>query len=194
MDNKKKIRWGVFALLVLCCIGSFSIGTRGIIGGIILAGSAALMCPASDNISILAGREKAAVILSVVLALIGGATLPAGSSKSPEKQEEPTRAVAEPATETAARTVEIETDTTAEATTETTAGSVTETEASAKTTTQRTQTVREWIVNLDSHVFHYPFCHFVDSMSEENKYSQTGTYAELISMGYEPCKSCNPHG
>ncbi len=50
----------------------------------------------------------------------------------------------------------------------------------------------DYIYNKNTKKFHYPSCSSVDSMKESNKGYFTGTRDELISMGYEPCKRCNP--
>ena len=49
-----------------------------------------------------------------------------------------------------------------------------------------------YILNTNSKKFHYPDCSSVGRMSEKNKKEFNGDRSELISDGYEPCKSCNP--
>lgn len=49
-----------------------------------------------------------------------------------------------------------------------------------------------YILNTNTHKFHYPDCSSVDRMSERNKEEFTGSRDEVISMGYEPCGNCNP--
>ncbi len=49
-----------------------------------------------------------------------------------------------------------------------------------------------YILNTNTHKFHYPGCSSVDDMSESNKQSYTGTREEVIAMGYDPCGRCNP--
>ncbi len=51
---------------------------------------------------------------------------------------------------------------------------------------------REYVLNLNSKKFHYPWCSSVDKMKEKNRLDYTGTREEIIEMGYEPCKNCNP--
>lgn len=51
---------------------------------------------------------------------------------------------------------------------------------------------REYIVNINTKKFHLPDCKYANSMKIENRKSETGTREELIHMGYEPCKTCNP--
>ena len=50
----------------------------------------------------------------------------------------------------------------------------------------------QYILNLNSHKFHYPDCNSVKVMSESNKGIYTGTREDLIEQGYEPCGSCKP--
>ena len=49
-----------------------------------------------------------------------------------------------------------------------------------------------YILNTNTHKFHYPSCSSVDSMKEKNKQEYYGTRDDIISQGYEPCKRCNP--
>ena len=49
-----------------------------------------------------------------------------------------------------------------------------------------------YIANTNSHKFHYPSCSSVGQMKENNKWYFTGSRDELIELGYEPCKRCNP--
>lgn len=49
-----------------------------------------------------------------------------------------------------------------------------------------------YILNTNTKKFHYPTCSSVDQMAEKNKQVYSGSRDEIISMGYEPCKRCNP--
>ena len=49
-----------------------------------------------------------------------------------------------------------------------------------------------YILNTNTHKFHYPTCRSVKQMKEENKQNYTGSRDDVISMGYDPCKNCNP--
>lgn len=49
-----------------------------------------------------------------------------------------------------------------------------------------------YILNTNTHKFHYPTCRSVKQMKETNKQDYTGNRDDVISMGYEPCKNCNP--
>ncbi len=50
----------------------------------------------------------------------------------------------------------------------------------------------EYVLNTNTKKFHYPSCSSVDQMKESNKQYYTGTRDEVIGMGYDPCKRCNP--
>ncbi len=50
----------------------------------------------------------------------------------------------------------------------------------------------DYVLNTNTHKFHYPSCSSVNQMSEKNKQYFTGTRDEVISMGYDPCKRCKP--
>ena len=54
--------------------------------------------------------------------------------------------------------------------------------------------IREWkyIINVNSQKFHLPGCQSVEKMSRKNMQGFNGSREELIEMGYEPCKNCNP--
>ena len=49
-----------------------------------------------------------------------------------------------------------------------------------------------YILNTNTHKFHYPSCSSVDQMKESNKQEYTGTRDEVIAMGYDPCGRCHP--
>lgn len=50
----------------------------------------------------------------------------------------------------------------------------------------------EYILNTNTHKFHYPACSSVRQMSEHNRQAYNGTRDDVIAMGYEPCRRCNP--
>lgn len=60
-------------------------------------------------------------------------------------------------------------------------------DADSKVTTENT-----YILNTNTKKFHYPACSSVDQMAEKNKQVYSGSREEIIAMGYEPCKRCNP--
>ena len=51
---------------------------------------------------------------------------------------------------------------------------------------------QDYVVNTNTDKFHYPGCASVSQMKDKNRMDFTGTREELIAMGYEPCKNCNP--
>lgn len=54
------------------------------------------------------------------------------------------------------------------------------------------QTEADYILNTNSMKFHTPECKSVKRIHSENKEEYYGTKEELLSMGYEACKNCNP--
>lgn len=49
-----------------------------------------------------------------------------------------------------------------------------------------------YILNTNTHKFHYPSCSSVGQMKESNKKEYTGNRDDVIAQGYDPCKRCNP--
>lgn len=50
----------------------------------------------------------------------------------------------------------------------------------------------DYVLNTNSHKFHYPSCASAQKISEKNKQYYTGTRDELIEQGYSPCGNCDP--
>lgn len=50
----------------------------------------------------------------------------------------------------------------------------------------------DYILNTNTHKFHYPNCSSVGQMKESNKEFFTGSRDDVIARGYDPCKRCNP--
>lgn len=50
----------------------------------------------------------------------------------------------------------------------------------------------DYVLNTNTKKFHYPYCGSVKQMKEKNKREYNGTRDEVIGMGYDPCKKCNP--
>ncbi len=50
----------------------------------------------------------------------------------------------------------------------------------------------DYVLNTNTHKFHIPSCSSVKQMKESNKLFYNGTREEVIGMGYDPCKRCNP--
>lgn len=57
---------------------------------------------------------------------------------------------------------------------------------------QQQSPANEYVLNTNSMKFHYSWCKSVNRMSERNKQIFTGSREEVINMGYDPCKNCNP--
>ena len=49
-----------------------------------------------------------------------------------------------------------------------------------------------YVLNTNTHKFHYPTCSSVADMAERNKKISMESRGELIMQGYSPCKRCNP--
>lgn len=49
-----------------------------------------------------------------------------------------------------------------------------------------------YILNTNTHKFHYPGCSSVKRIKAENYSEFTGSREELINQGYDPCGNCNP--
>ena len=50
----------------------------------------------------------------------------------------------------------------------------------------------DYVLNTNSHKFHYPDCESVADMNPKNRLDFQGSREEVIAMGYIPCKRCNP--
>lgn len=51
---------------------------------------------------------------------------------------------------------------------------------------------QEYILNTSSGKFHLPACSGAKRMQKKNREVYQGSREDVIAMGYEPCKSCNP--
>ncbi len=49
-----------------------------------------------------------------------------------------------------------------------------------------------YVANINSMKFHETYCSSVKSMKSSNRKDITATREEIINMGYDPCKRCNP--
>ncbi len=54
------------------------------------------------------------------------------------------------------------------------------------------ETVMNYVLNTNTHRFHYPWCDSVSDMKEKNRQDYTGLRSTLIEEGYVPCGRCNP--
>ena len=50
----------------------------------------------------------------------------------------------------------------------------------------------DYVLNTNSHKFHYPDCESVADMNPKNRLDFHGSREEVIAMGYVPCKRCKP--
>ncbi len=71
------------------------------------------------------------------------------------------------------------------------AKSIPTTQESAQSRPQ-SSSAQTYILNTNTHKFHYPTCSSVNDMKEKNKKVFNGTRDEAIAQGYVPCKRCNP--
>lgn len=51
---------------------------------------------------------------------------------------------------------------------------------------------QDYVLNTNTRKFHYPNCDSADRIKPKNRKEYNGTREEVIEMGYEPCKRCNP--
>lgn len=65
-------------------------------------------------------------------------------------------------------------------------------EQSAPETKALEQQTVSYILNTNTHKFHYPNCSSVNAMKEKNKKEFYGTRDEAIAGGYSPCGKCHP--
>lgn len=63
---------------------------------------------------------------------------------------------------------------------------------SSKATNNTSSGKVTYVLNTNTKKFHYPSCSSVDQMKDKNKKEVTCSRDEVIGMGYEPCKRCNP--
>ena len=51
---------------------------------------------------------------------------------------------------------------------------------------------QSYVLNTNTHRFHYPYCSSVEDMKDSNKEDFFGTREEAMALGYKPCGNCNP--
>ena len=66
------------------------------------------------------------------------------------------------------------------------------TETTVSSTSAETSEKITYILNKNTHKFHYPSCSSADDIKPKNRKEFTGTREEVIAQGYDPCKRCNP--
>lgn len=52
--------------------------------------------------------------------------------------------------------------------------------------------VRSYVLNTNTHKFHYPDCGSVGDMKDKNKQEVEATREDIIARGYNPCGNCHP--
>ncbi len=52
--------------------------------------------------------------------------------------------------------------------------------------------VTEYVLNTNTHKFHYADCSSAEDISDKNRETYIGSRESLIDRGYEPCGRCNP--
>lgn len=69
-------------------------------------------------------------------------------------------------------------------------------EATESVTVETTENIPvtsiEYVLNTNTHRFHYLYCSSVGEIKEKNRLDYSGSREEVIKMGYKPCKRCNP--
>lgn len=88
--------------------------------------------------------------------------------------------------------IDIQNGTDASSEIETTQEITTQVETTKQAVDTTTQPGTDYVANTNTKKFHYTWCASVNRMKSENRLDYTGTREELINMGYEPCKKCNP--
>lgn len=89
-------------------------------------------------------------------------------------------------------TTDITTEPTTSPTTEPTIGSTSPPATQPPETEPPADNSREYVVNKSTKKFHYPSCSSADDIVDSNRWEYRGTREELIDMGYDPCKRCDP--
>lgn len=51
---------------------------------------------------------------------------------------------------------------------------------------------QDYVLNKNTKKFHYPHCSSVSRMKAKNRKDFFGSRGDVISMGYVPCKNCDP--
>lgn len=67
-----------------------------------------------------------------------------------------------------------------------------EPETAVSGTSAAASDAQTYVLNTNTHKFHYPFCSSASQMKEKNKKTVTEPREQIISEGYQPCKRCNP--
>lgn len=63
---------------------------------------------------------------------------------------------------------------------------------STQAPTEVTTPGQTYVLNTNTHKFHYPSCSSADDIKPSNRQEYTGSRNDLIAQGYVACKRCNP--
>lgn len=63
---------------------------------------------------------------------------------------------------------------------------------STQAPTETEPTGQTYVLNTNTHKFHYPTCSSADDIKASNRKEYTGSREDVIAQGYVPCKRCNP--
>lgn len=75
---------------------------------------------------------------------------------------------------------------------ETATTSVAEIQTEAVTTAAASSVDATYILNTNTHRFHYPSCDSAKAIKEKNRLEYSGTRDDIIAQGYVPCSQCKP--
>ena len=142
-----------------------------------------------DIITEASTEQKASVSTEEIESLTEqkAAVIDLGESKDDEYSVEETKEIIDETT-----TEEV-TESTTEAETEATTEEITTEEITTEEEVTEVAAIEmDYILNTNTRKFHKPSCKSVKQMKEKNKEEYHGTREDVIGMGYEPCKNCNP--
>ncbi len=57
---------------------------------------------------------------------------------------------------------------------------------------RQTPDAMDYVLNTNTMKFHRPDCSSVGDIKDKNRWDYRGTREEIIAMGYDPCKRCDP--
>ena len=110
------------------------------------------------------------------------------------QDEDVQRIIADPDVEEDSGSRQVETAKTSEAAEEVSAESDTAAAAEPVAGGQTSEDGKQvtYIINMNTHVFHMPYCDSVNDMKEKNKKETTLDRESLIGQGYRACQRCHP--
>ena len=66
------------------------------------------------------------------------------------------------------------------------------TETESQSVSDRGSLPQEYVLNVNTRRFHWPYCSSVSQMKEKNRQEVSAMREELLEQGYVPCGNCNP--